>query len=256
LTTRAKASILIEMKSVKELLTKLLAPRILVPIIAVVAIIGVIAGVYFYTQYQRAQKLLRNPAQANLQEVQAIINKVGILIELPKNETPRVATVTDITKLKSQPFFVRAVNGDKVLIYSIAKKAIIYRPTTNKIIDVGNLNISENANTNPTSSPKLTTTPTPTVAAKVKVALYNGTKTTGLAKTVETEIITNNQNIEVVTKDNAKNDYKKTIVIDLTGKNKDVAAKLAMQYKGEVETMPSGETTPTGADILIILGGE
>jgi hypothetical protein len=51
-------------------------------------------------------------------------------------EQPTVATVSDITKLKDQAFFNNAKNGDKVLIFKNTKKAIIYRPSTNQIIEI------------------------------------------------------------------------------------------------------------------------
>ncbi len=72
-----------------------------------------------------------------------LIAKVGKIIELPSNETPKIATVEDTSKTKDQPFFAKAKEGDKILVYATAKKAFIYRPSENKIIEVGIVN-SEN----------------------------------------------------------------------------------------------------------------
>jgi len=82
----------------------------------------------------------RNNSNANqevLAETQAneIIKKVGALMELP-NEEPTVATVSDVSKLSDQQFFAKAQNGDKVIIFPKAQKAILYRPSTNKIIEI------------------------------------------------------------------------------------------------------------------------
>lgn len=64
-------------------------------------------------------------------------------LTLPSDEQPTVATVSDPNKLKDQPFFAGAEKDDKLLIYTNSKKAIIYRPSTNKIINVGPIAISD-----------------------------------------------------------------------------------------------------------------
>lgn len=66
----------------------------------------------------------------------SLVEQVGKLIELPENETPILGTVNDKEKIKNQPFFARAENGDKILIFSESGKVILYRPSENKIIEV------------------------------------------------------------------------------------------------------------------------
>lgn len=77
------------------------------------------------------------------QETQDLVAKVGAIIELPSGETPTIATVTDISKVKDQAFFANAQNGDKLLIYPQAKKAILYSPETNKVINVAPLEVPQ-----------------------------------------------------------------------------------------------------------------
>ncbi|HSX30131.1 MAG TPA: hypothetical protein VLE73_06240 [Candidatus Saccharimonadales bacterium] len=81
-----------------------------------------------------------NQATANRPET--IVGQVAKLIDLPKGETPTIATVQDKAKLKDQAFFANAQNGDKLLIYAQAKKAIIYRATDHRVINVGPIAIS------------------------------------------------------------------------------------------------------------------
>lgn len=84
-----------------------------------------------------SQSQKTNPAD----EARQLSAEVGQLIQLPSDEVPTVATVVDADKVKSQAFFASAQNGDKVLVYSKASKAILYRPSTKKIIEVAPINI-------------------------------------------------------------------------------------------------------------------
>lgn len=128
---------------------------------------------YFYQEYNKMRaeyektKLQLGQSSTVLgSNTQSILDKVGKLIELP-NESPTVATVSDVTKLKNQPFFKNAQNEDVVIVYKDAKKAILYREAINKIIEVGNINISEE--TKPSVIPTPTATlPSPTVNVSPK----------------------------------------------------------------------------------------
>jgi len=166
--------------------------------------------------------------------VNKLVKEVGQLIELPK-ETPTVATITDENKLKDQAFFANAKNGDKVLIFTNSKKAILYRPSLKKIIEVAPINLGQSQ------------------TQTVKVAIYNGTKTVGLTKTAGADLKSKVSNADVITSGNASNDYSKTIVVDLTGGKKADADNIAKILNGEVGSLPQGETKPN-ADILVILG--
>lgn len=68
-----------------------------------------------------------------------VIRKVSMMVELPKDENPTVATVSNIETLKDQPFFEKASLGDKVLIYSVSGKVILYSPSRDIILNVSPL---------------------------------------------------------------------------------------------------------------------
>jgi len=114
-------------------------------------------GFYFYTQYRQSQAeinlLKNNPSEVTKIETQKLLAVVGKLIILPDNETPVDITVTDVEKLKGQALFANAQNGDHMLVYSLAKKAFLYRPSQKILVDVFN-NIVMN---NPTPPPSATT---------------------------------------------------------------------------------------------------
>lgn len=120
----------------------------------VVILVALASSLYFYQKYQKSQQLLQNPTLAAQQQTSALLIQVGKLIELPKDENPQIATVSDATKLQGNPFFSHAKNGDKVLIYVKNKEAILYDPVANIIVAVAPVNIGS---VTPTVSP----TPTP-----------------------------------------------------------------------------------------------
>jgi len=72
-----------------------------------------------------------------------VIEMVGQLMVLPLDEKPTVATVSDPKKLLGQPFFDRAEEGFKVLIYARSGKAILYDPKQDKIVEVGPINFRD-----------------------------------------------------------------------------------------------------------------
>lgn len=112
----------------------------LIPVILVVLVV-VFAVLAFYYQ-GKVSDLKQNPQQVAQAEVQELVNKVAKLIVLPEGERPTVATVTDPEPLRGQAFFANAQRGDRVLLYTGARKAILYSPSQNKIVEVGSVNIA------------------------------------------------------------------------------------------------------------------
>lgn len=134
-------------------------------VVVIAVAVGSGLGYKKYTALKEENQRLTNPQAAAEDEANRIKNEVAQLIELP-NEKPTLATVVDVEKLKSQTFFANAQNGDRVLLFASAKKAVLYRPGTHKIIEVAPINIGDttaNSNTNgvagaSTTAPSKTTT--------------------------------------------------------------------------------------------------
>lgn len=80
-------------------------------------------------------------AASSAAEIKKTVAEVGKNIVLPDNETPTMATVTDPSKLRDQPFFAQAQIGDVVLVYVNFHKAILWRPSIQKIIEVSPINL-------------------------------------------------------------------------------------------------------------------
>ena len=119
-----------------------------------VAVLGIVcsAGAYAYFHAPSApagesaaaiSATTASAASSSVAEDPAhIIAAVGKLILLPQDEVPTIARVTDPSRLVSQPFFANAKVGDMVLMYVQSRKAILYDPEQNKILEEASLDIS------------------------------------------------------------------------------------------------------------------
>lgn len=224
-------SVLYNSESMKSIFKRKFA--LMIPVLLIVGG-SLAASVYFYQKYQ---KIKADPETVAKEEVLSATSAISRFMELPKDEEPTLATVTDQEKLKDQEFFKNAQNGDKVLIYTNARKAILYRPSSNKVIEFAPLTLGGD-----------------TQAEPVKVAIYNGTSTQGLTSEYEQKL-GEIGGLNVVSKTNAsKNDYTKAIVVDLSGNNQEMAKQIAEALSGDIsDNVPDGESRPE-ADILVIAG--
>ncbi len=232
---------------------------LLLSFVIVVILIG-------YNWLQNGKQAVGTDGKLNSAAVKALIDEVGDKMELPQNETPTIATVTDVTKLADQPFFRNAKNGDKVMIFGSTKEAILYRPSIHKIIAVAPINGTVNPSiapapqaTNITGTPTITLTPTPTKEAeKIKVAVLNSTKTAGLAK--KAGDLLDKDKFEVVTTSNAQGEYQTTSISSVNSAKKiadsDMKAITSTysKIKPTVSSLPTGEAAPAGVDVVIIVG--
>jgi hypothetical protein len=176
-------------------------------------------------------------------EEEELIRRVGELISLPEGEKPSVATVADEEKLGDQVFFNNAKKGDKVLIYTNAKKVILYRPSEDRVVEVGSVNIQEEVEGESTE-------------AQNRFVLLNGTQTAGLTNTMESDLIRAVPEAVIVSKANAANlDYEKSLLVNL-GASSDQAEQMADDLGIELVALPEGEKRPEDADFLIIVGSD
>lgn len=108
----------------------------------VVVLVGVMGSALYF--YQKTSALKADPNSVAQKETEDLVAKVGKLILLPEGETPTIATVSDPSKLASQPFFAKSKIGDQVLLYQNARIAYLYDPTNNKILEVAPINLGDN----------------------------------------------------------------------------------------------------------------
>lgn len=172
------------------------------------------------------------------------IKKVGSKIELP-DEQPTVATVAQLDQLAGQPFFANAKEGDKVLIYQQAKKVILYRPSEERIVEVGSLNIVEQPNPDAVDENELN------VNLRVGVVTVgNADQSMELLQSKLDEL----GGYEVVSTSNAQGFYRETMVVDL-GAGEEIVGKIAEELGGVQVGKLDAKDQVEGVDLVVVLFG-
>lgn len=124
-----------EYKEPKKKLLNLSNAGLVALVSMLVLLIGALGATYYF--YQKANATAPKDPMKDLQQTIAMVGKHLVL---PTDETPTMATVSDPEKLKDQAFFANAKKGDKVLIYANAQKAILYDPSSDRIVEVAPIN--------------------------------------------------------------------------------------------------------------------
>lgn len=137
-------------------------------------------------------------------------------------------------------------------------RAILYRPSVDRIIDVTSVNVNGPdvagvSTQSPVQESSLSSPSAAPTQAEVTVAVYNGTKVSGLASKAQASLSAKLQGYKVTVRGNAKGEYPKSIVVDVSGAKKDQALQAAKIFNATVEALPKDEEKPA-SDILIILG--
>jgi hypothetical protein len=98
--------------------------KIIISAVLIFIVLGI--SFFFYNQGKKST----DQADAD----KKLIAKVAKHALLPTDEQPVVYRITDPEKLKGQSFFNGAQRDDVVLAYSKSSKAVIYRPSVDRII--------------------------------------------------------------------------------------------------------------------------
>lgn len=218
----------------------------------------VFAAWSFYGYQEAKKKLLKLSTVEGQQEVQQreideLLAQLKRHMLLPEDEQPTIATVTDIDELKGQqPFFEKASNGDKVVIYVNNHKAIIYSPEKDMIINVGTLVVD---NPNAEQSGQQQQQQQAEVSEELKIEIRNGSQVADAARTVSSELNNKNDKFNFETIGEAsKKDYQETMVVDLNAPNKQLAKALADELNTQLLTeLPEGEEE-SNAEVVVIVG--
>lgn len=160
-----------------------------------------------------------------------MIIQISRELSISGDGNPAILTVVDKDQA-TQPFLEQAKNGDKVVLYYKAKKAVLYRPSERRIVHQGAY-----------------------VPPDAKIFIRKSTDNNVLVDTVK-EQLKNVQSIKVVSEDVAANkNYQGVTLVNVTDRYDEKIAELEKIFNTKARRMPQGESIPD-ADILIIVGSE
>lgn len=144
--------------------------RYIILIIVFIAFLLLSASAFYY--YNQYTMLKSNPSALSESQTKELMTDVGKLMSLPSDETPQVATVVNPNLVQEHTPFTQTQTGDIILIYKGIKRAILYRPSQHRIIDVAAVIIgTASPTTMPQPSAIINTTPTLTASSTAKPKL-------------------------------------------------------------------------------------
>ncbi len=115
-------------KAAKKIIKKKVSLIILIVLVLAAVVLGVL----------RRQSVNWNDDKLTAAEQRILVQKIGALIALPDEQQPVFALVTDAEKLRTeQAFYAGVQNGDVLLVLPTSRKAIIYSPSADKLVNVG-----------------------------------------------------------------------------------------------------------------------
>ena len=186
-------------------------------------------------------------------EIERLIKKVRKHILLPENEEPIVATVVDADALaREQPFYHNIRNGDKLLIYQNALRALIYSPERDILVNVGPVQIQQNIANQESAA---NTNVVPPERKGLTIEIRNGSKKNGAAKALSEELAVYQGYTIAAVADASRNTYADTLLIDLSdGEKPGLVLQLADQLGVEVVNSLPGRENASSANVVIIIG--
>lgn len=201
-------------------------------------IVGTMVMTFLYYRTRQQLLLLSTPqGQQRLseQEMAVVLEQLGKLTLLP-DEEPVMATIIDAGYLATQSaFYEQSENGDKLVVFPTAKKAIIYSPARNIIVNSGPVIDDQ-------------------VSSALRIELRNGTVDDDILNEIKDGLEANGATVTAMSPA-ANRNYAQTRIIGTSDNVTDeTLAALATYLNGEVVvTLPVSEKE-SAADVLVIVG--
>lgn len=211
--------------------------NLIVKIVFLVILVAALSAAgYYFVRYKQISAKYKEAIMTQDEKNQQTIAEVSRIMDLPKDETPVIFAVKDKAKLGdstvTKQFFEKAQNGDVILAYEKANLSIIYRPKEKRIVKTDNYS-NFLAAANP-----------------IKIAiLAPNDQQTATEKLILEKVL----NVDIVAKQEPKGNPTQSYVADATGQNATAAQELATKLGLAVGQLPSGETKPEGASLVVVI---
>jgi len=130
-----------------------------------IIIVIALLGFAIFNKFNPTEKVPEG--QLSDKQIKVLVNKVSKLINVPE-ETPVIATIIKADQLiAEQKFYAGSKDGDYLMVFPQAQKAIIYRENEDRLINVGPIIVDQ-----PTTTTKPVVTETkPTATSTADKAI-------------------------------------------------------------------------------------
>jgi len=207
--------------------------------IYLLGVIATVLGIGLFITWHNANKELANKEILSEEAMnKALVKKVSQIMMLPK-EDPTVVTIVDVSVMKAQnhDFYADGEDGDRMLVYK--NKAIIYRESENRIINII----------------PVYTVNQETVVRGLKIVVKNNTEEKDAIEELQKDILKKHSSYSVSEIDDVINSTNST-VFDLTNGElaenvKKLAAELGFNYEHKA---PEG--VEVNADVIVVIANE
>lgn len=135
-------------------------------IVALLLIIIAGGGYFGYRYWQTKQNSPEAQAAQADEEKKKILSELSQLMVLPEGDPVLFKVNDEETMRKQQAFFKDTRNDDVLLVFQASGKAIIFRPSTKMIVNVGPVNFDQNTPAKTTGDTTQNTQATSTPAKK------------------------------------------------------------------------------------------
>ena len=206
-------------------------------IYTVILVLALSFGTFFFVRYQQVNNKYQDLVMSEEDKVREIVKKVSKLYTIPsfEEEKPQSKIFMKEEEIKivksSNKFFKDVQINDVVLAYEKADIAVLFRPSENKIVATGTYEYA-------------------TKASDVSVAIIAPADKQDTAEKTTKSIA---KNLVIVSKTTPSGNITEGVVVDVAGKEKAAAEKIAGAFGLKVGNLPEGEKMPEGANFIVVL---